>query len=145
MPYKDKAKRAAYQKLYSRKHYESNKEAYLEKNKKLVERGLEYVKTYLEGHPCVECNESNVDKLGFDRLDSSLTNTVLRTVHNCSSIENIQKAIDNSIVRCQGCSQARKNLKQSTKWQKESPTAQDNGPQKCETVISSDSQASSET
>lgn len=57
---------------YVRNHYQENKETYYKKAKKrqkeVITRNREFIISYLETHPCVDCGETDIQVLEFDHL-----------------------------------------------------------------------------
>jgi hypothetical protein len=91
----------------ARKHYEANKEK-LKKRARLFsdearKRNREYVKDYLENHPCIDCGESDIIVLEFDHVRGKKSNNVADGVFNGWSIEKLQNEIDKCDVRCANC------------------------------------------
>lgn len=65
-------------------------------------RNREFVMTYLQEHPCVDCGEKDIVVLEFDHL-SDKDQSVTRLMHQGASIARIQKEIDKCEVRCCNC------------------------------------------
>lgn len=91
--------RATYCKQCSRKyirdHYKRNKDYYLKKARK---RNLEqkeivtnYVKKFLNSHPCVDCGETDILVLEFDHLDQAKKKyDINRIIRQRMSLKNIE-------------------------------------------------------
>lgn len=57
---------------YSKEHYYKNRALYIRRartrTKERVRERIEWLRAYLQGHPCVDCGESDVVVLDFDHL-----------------------------------------------------------------------------
>src|SRR5690349_18109728 len=99
MPCKDKEA----QSISAKKHYQNNKSYMIQRAKlftnKARKRNKDYIKSYLESHPCVDCGESDIIVLEFDRINDK-TNNVSTGANLGWSIEKLQKEIDKCEIRC---------------------------------------------
>jgi hypothetical protein len=107
MPFKDIDTRRAYMKEYSKKHYEANIEGYKAKsaasNKKLRLRNRDYIKNIKESNPCMDCGKSYpFYVMHFDHIYDK-NGSVSDLSRASSSIERIQKEIDNCELVCANC------------------------------------------
>ena len=107
MPFKDIPTRRAYMKEYSKKHYEENIERYKSRsaasNKKLRLRNREYIKKIKESNPCMDCGEFYpFYVMHFDHIYDK-NGSVSDLSRASSSLERIQKEIDNCELVCANC------------------------------------------
>ena len=99
--------RQAYMKEYSRKHYEANIEEYKARsaasNRKLRLRNREYIKNIKESNPCTDCDQFYpYYVMHFDHIYDK-NGSVSDLSRASSSIERIQKEIDNCELVCANC------------------------------------------
>lgn len=89
-----------------RAHYIQNREYYLAKaqkrNKRLRVAVREYVWSYLELHPCIDCGETDPVVLEFDHI-SEKTIAVSHMNQIGADIDKVQMEIDKCVVRCANC------------------------------------------
>ncbi len=91
-------------KANSRKHYQDNKEKYMERNRLARQRNQQYVLSYLAENPCVDCGMTDARCLQFDHRDVELkTANVSKLIQAAVSIKKIQAEIDKCDVRCANC------------------------------------------
>jgi len=107
MPFKDMTTRQAYMKEYSRKHYEENIERYKARaaasNKKLRLRNRDYIKDIKESNPCMDCGQFYpYYVMHFDHIYDK-NGSVSDLSRASSSIDRIQKEIDNCELVCANC------------------------------------------
>lgn len=92
---------------YSRRHYQNNKQYYIDKAKKrngvIWEKTGQLVWDYLLEHPCVDCGDNDPRTLDFDHVRGEKLNNVsdLRSMHY--SWKSIQEEIAKCEVRCVKC------------------------------------------
>ena len=94
-------------KEYSKKHYEENIERYKARsaasNKKLRLRNREYIKNIKESNPCSDCGEFYpFYVMHFDHIYDK-NGSVSDLSRASSSLERIQKEIDNCELVCANC------------------------------------------
>lgn len=64
----------------------------------------EYVKKYLQNHPCVDCGESDTIVLDFDHVYGKKTRSISAMVSSAGySVKRIQEEINKCEVRCANC------------------------------------------
>ena len=107
MPFKDKDTRKAYHKVYSKNHYEANIEEYklkaLESNRRARKRNRDYIKEIKESNPCMDCGKSYpFYVMHFDHIYDK-NGSVSDLSRASSSLERIQKEIDNCELVCANC------------------------------------------
>ena len=107
MPFKDIDTRKAYMKKYSKKHYEANIEEYkaksAESNRKIRKRNRDYIKNIKESNPCMDCGEFYpFYVMHFDHIYDK-NGSVSDLSRASSSLERIQKEIDNCELVCANC------------------------------------------
>ena len=87
-----------------KKNYDKNKQYYIEKNKKLTDRNIEWFNNYKKKLSCQECGEDHPACLDFHhRNPSDKTYEVSTMIRNCSSIETIIEEIKKCDVLCSNC------------------------------------------
>jgi hypothetical protein len=92
---------------YGRRHYQNNKQYYIDKTKRynhgLWEKTRHLVWNYLREHPCVDCGNSDPRVLEFDHVRGEKTHNVsdLKSQHFCW--ETILTEIEKCEVRCANC------------------------------------------
>ena len=94
-------------KEYSKKHYEENIERYKARsaasNKKLRLRNRDYIKNIKEATPCLDCGKKYpYYVMHFDHIYDK-NGSVSDLSRASSSIERIQKEIDNCELVCANC------------------------------------------
>lgn len=107
MPFKDDDTRKAYMKEYSRKHYEDNIERYKSRaaasNKKLRIRNRDFIKEIKESNPCTDCGEFYpYYVMHYDHIYDK-NGSVSDLSRASSSLDRIQKEIDNCELVCANC------------------------------------------
>jgi hypothetical protein len=111
MPYKDAAKRKAYQKVYHKDHYDKNKEYYKEKayahNKLSRKRNRDFVNRYKSFSECVDCGESNPVVFEFDHVHGEKVANIADMVHQSYSLSAIKDEIRKCEVVCANCHRVR--------------------------------------
>ncbi len=107
MPFKDPEVRKAYHKVYSKNHYEANAEEYKAKaadsNRKIRKRNRDYIKKIKESNPCMDCGKKYpFYVMHFDHIYDK-NGSVSDLSRASSSLERIQKEIDNCELVCANC------------------------------------------
>ncbi len=92
---------------YGRRHYENNKQYYVDKAKRhndaLWEQTGLLVWEYLKAHPCVDCGNSDPRVLDFDHVRGVKKHNIsdLKSLH--FRWKTIQEEIEKCDVRCANC------------------------------------------
>lgn len=108
MPYKDPAKRRAYNKTYAPKHYAANKDAYFARAKEHDGRMQDIRKSiifeHLKVHHCVDCGEDDAIVLEFDHREHDKKSFAIGA-HSTRqiSVEKLIAEIAKCDVRCANC------------------------------------------
>ena len=94
--------------LLIRKHYNNNKQYYLDKtrerNKYIRNQIHVYQKEYLLKHPCVDCGEKDITVLEFDHSgEQPKLKAVSHLIRSQASLEIIKVEIAKCEVRCANC------------------------------------------
>lgn len=88
-------------------YYERNKEKELayKWNRQVTKReeARQYVTSYLESHPCVDCGEYDYMVLTFDHVRGRKKMDISQMVNQGYSLKAIQKEINKCEVRCANC------------------------------------------
>lgn len=115
MPTKDKEKSRA----YLRKHYQKNRQYYIDKarrnDKKYQEKVREFLTTYLQSHPCIDCGESDIVVLDFDHKRDKIDSVAVLVQRKCSLVK-VKAEVEKCEVRCANCHRRKTARKQ--KWWK---------------------------
>lgn len=97
------------QRIYHKKYYEDNIEAYISKAKRNSIRyrseRYKFIVDYLLSHPCIDCGETDPVVLEFDHVNGKKLYQISRMTNH--SIENITKEIKKCEVRCANCHKRR--------------------------------------
>lgn len=93
---------------YVKLHYKKNAKEYKERASKLrpslIQKGKEFILSYLKDHPCVACGESDISVLQFDHVDPIRKNLYRKRVGNFVGSFNLLKLeISKCEVRCANC------------------------------------------
>ena len=100
MAYKDKDK----QREAVKRHYEKNRVAMIERSAKHKKFHREvvrnYVLSYLNSHPCVDCGESDPIVLEFDHMRDKVFNISEASGYG---LDRIKLEIDKCEIRCAHC------------------------------------------
>jgi 5-methylcytosine-specific restriction endonuclease McrA len=90
--------------LYTRAHYQKNKDSYKEKaiihNSKYRLRNLQYIVDFFKLHPCIDCGETDPIVLEFDHQRDKLYCVSEMHTH---SFDSLKKEIAKCEVRCRNC------------------------------------------
>lgn len=105
---------------YVREHYVKNRAYYLVKarkrNKEIKKKAHNYIGSYLQSHPCIDCGETDILVLEFDHRDrSSKTDCINRIISSGNYIKQIEKEVSKCDVRCANCHR-RKTVKETNSW-----------------------------
>ena len=88
---------------YGKRHYDANKQYYIDKAKKrnasILEANRNYVYQYLLSHPCVICGETDIVVLQFDHLGDKIS-TISEIMRKGWSLETLKLEIDKCQVLC---------------------------------------------
>lgn len=108
MPYADKETQAAAQ----RRHYESNRAAYVARSKegkvKTRAKVKEAILEYLKGHPCIDCGEKDPVVLEFDHRDGTEKGFAIADgVRRALGVSKVMEEIAKCDVRCANCHRRR--------------------------------------
>lgn len=94
-------------KAYSKAHYLDNTDMYKAKSKISSqiarERNREYVKDYLNNHPCVDCGETDIQVLEFDHIEMLKCVGGRVSGYMTCSLSRLKKEIAKCEVRCGNC------------------------------------------
>lgn len=112
-PYKSKAEdiRHTYCKQchinYNRKHYENNKDYYIEKSRESKRKWREeYVKlvvNHLKKHPCASCGEADLAVLEFDHIKGRKHMAVSSMARKYCALSKVKREIQKCQVLCANC------------------------------------------
>lgn len=102
----------ACQSVAARNHYVANLADYntrrLQSQRRYYRRNREYIRSYLQNHPCVDCGEVDIIVLEFDHVDASKkTANISDMVRQAFSLERLKREIDFCVVRCVNCHRKR--------------------------------------
>lgn len=105
---------------YVKNHYLNNVDYYTlkarKRDKMIKERSNLYIGNYLQNHPCVDCNESNILVLEFDHRDRKIKKGDIRVlVKNGISLDNLAIEINKCDIRCANCHRI-KTAHESNSW-----------------------------
>ena len=107
MPLKDKEARIAYHRAYSKKHYQDNKDYYLNKakmhNRNQRKWGREFIRRVKAMRGCIDCGESDPVILEFDHVRGDKVMNVADMVNQSYGISTIKEEIRKCEVRCANC------------------------------------------
>jgi len=88
---------------YGKRHYDANKQYYIDKAKKrnasMLEANRNYVYQYLLSHPCAICGETDIVVLQFDHLGDKIS-TISEIMRKGWSLETLKLEIDKCQVLC---------------------------------------------
>lgn len=111
MPYKDPAKRKAYQKRYNPQHYASNRQMYLEKAKRRREALKRRYEEYKKELVCTDCGFEgwrNVWAMEFDHIDrDTKERTISRMLSDGLAWKRVLAEIKKCEPVCANCHRAR--------------------------------------
>lgn len=103
---------------YAKRHYEDNREYYIEKaaysNEQLTEQHLTLIYNYLSTHPCMDCGETDVVCLEFDHVRGKKFKNITHMIGNFNW-SRIEAEIAKCEIRCANCHRI-KTAKQFGYW-----------------------------
>ncbi len=107
---------------FVKNHYNKNKEYYLAKTKKrnkyLREQLSSYIKSYLLGHPCIDCGEKDPVVLEFDHTGQiPKFKAISHLIKDRVSLIAIGEEMKKCVVRCANCH--RKKTAKDFNWSKQ--------------------------
>jgi hypothetical protein len=92
---------------YAKRHYEANLDYYAAKarrHKRKVQReNQRHLLAYFDGHPCVDCGETDPVVLQFDHVRGTKTACVGVLLRNGARWEAVAEEIAKCEVRCSNC------------------------------------------
>ncbi|MDQ5886161.1 MAG: hypothetical protein QG628_558 [Patescibacteria group bacterium] len=104
MSYKNKADQIA----ASKRHYDANKEYYLNRNRRYRKELSTYVNTIKEQTPCNDCGvQYPYYVMDFDHLDGYTKDGLVSFFTKTGRIESMKREIDKCEVVCSNCHRAR--------------------------------------
>lgn len=102
---------------YFKKWYKSNQKTQItrvkENAKSRRDIAKQYVKNYLETHPCVMCGNSDILVLEFDHLRDK-TQTISSMIQESKSLDVIKAEINKCQVLCANCHKVKTHKEQNT-------------------------------
>ena len=102
MPFKDKEKQRAHNVIYQKKHYESNKQYYIDKSSDRKKGLRKWLDEYKKQRKCHFCQESEICCLDFHHLkDKEMA--VSTGVARGWSMKKIVLEIEKCVVLCANC------------------------------------------
>ncbi len=124
MPYKDKDKRAEYQKEYGRSWYERHKDQVIERKKQRQQEIWNWFRRYKSTLRCMDCGISHPAVLQFhhrDRAEKSFT--ISSVVSRATSVKQITREIKKCDVVCVNCHAKRhwRETHQTDSWEEVLP------------------------
>lgn len=120
MPYKDKDKRAEYQKEYGRNWYERHKDEVIERKKQRQQEIWNWFRGYKSTLRCMDCGIRHPAVLQFhhrDRTEKSFT--ISSVVSRATSIKQITREIKKCDVVCVNCHAKRhwREMHETDSWE----------------------------
>lgn len=105
--YKRSAKCKECHSQYNKKHYQNNKQKYLDKSRKNNARYLfavrEYILDHLNSHPCVDCGFSDIRALDFDHVRGEKLFNIAEAGTKITNLRAVKAEIAKCEVRCKNC------------------------------------------
>lgn len=68
-----------------------------------IARNRNFVRDYLEKHPCIDCGNTNIVVLDFDHVTGEKKNNISKMVSNGNSLVTLLREIEKCEVRCSNC------------------------------------------
>ncbi len=91
----------------NRKHYQNNKQIYLERaltrNTMVNTENKQKVYNYLSAHPCVDCGQTDIRVLEFDHVYGNKYASITNLLKNAVGWNVIEAEIAKCEVRCVNC------------------------------------------
>jgi L-lysine 2,3-aminomutase len=103
LPFKDPAKRKAYHRAYSKKHYAENKEHYIEKSRKHKQATRDWIRSLKEGRICSQCGEDDPIVLDFHHPNPNEKGGTVANIAHRWSRKRILQEIEKCDVMCANC------------------------------------------
>lgn len=105
-------------KLKTRKHYQNNKQYYIDKAKTHYPRYREEIELniveFFKKNPCIDCMETNILLLDFDHMRDKEFG-IAQLISKRASWTTIKREIDKCVVRCANCHRI-KTAKENNSW-----------------------------
>ncbi len=120
MPYKDRDKRAEYQKEYSRNWYERHKDKVIERKKQRQQEIWNWFRRYKSTLCCMDCGISHPAVLQFHhRNKTEKSFTISSIVSRATSIKQITNEIKKCDVLCVNCHAKRhwREMHETDSWE----------------------------
>lgn len=93
--------------LYNRKHYENNKDAYLRKSKVSSSKAKDFIRSFKESNPCKDCGHRfHFCQMDFDHVRGSKIDNIGSMVENYS-IAKVMDEIKKCDLVCANCHRLR--------------------------------------
>jgi len=89
------------------KHYQNNKQIYLERaltrNDRVNTENKQRLYAYLSNHPCIDCGQTDIRVLEFDHVRGNKSASITRLLNNAVPWKAIEDEIAKCEVRCMNC------------------------------------------
>ncbi len=89
------------------KHYQNNKQTYLERaltrNNVVNTKNKQRLYDYLSAHPCVDCGQADIRVLEFDHINGNKSASITNLLKNAVNWEILETEIAKCEVRCVNC------------------------------------------
>jgi hypothetical protein len=89
------------------KHYQNNKQIYLERaltrNDRVNTQNKQRLYAYLSNHPCIDCGQTDIRVLEFDHVHGNKSASITRLLNNAVPWKAIEDEIAKCEVRCVNC------------------------------------------
>lgn len=96
---------------YYRDYYKKNGSAwetkYVPRMRERIRELKDFIREYLQGHPCVDCGEDDIRVLEFDHVRGRKFQAVTKMTHSGYGVEKLAKEIEKCEVRCCNCHRRR--------------------------------------
>lgn len=103
------------QSLVSKRHYQNNKQSYLDRARireiQVIEDNQRRLAHYLSCHPCIDCSQTDVRVLEFDHVRGKKSGNISRMLGLGFSWPTIEAEIAKCEVRCANCHRIRESKK----------------------------------